>query len=185
MKSSEFQGAFKMLGALTCLDDFPMFIRLRRCVGFGGPSMFCPPRPGWRRETSPWPASGGACPLPRRRWPTLQESEAHPTPPCRQTGRLPDWLAGEILQYMPEHGAAVGVCRAWADMVKSHKVAWMTTNWCCTSYQSAQSSTLTPTTFLSMINMKWCVRSQEVSRNKYSSNIDLNMYDAVTVILWS
>eukprot|EP00931_Biecheleriopsis_adriatica_P117745 TRINITY_DN93231_c0_g1_i1.p1 TRINITY_DN93231_c0_g1~~TRINITY_DN93231_c0_g1_i1.p1 ORF type:complete len:1347 (-),score=246.20 TRINITY_DN93231_c0_g1_i1:47-4087(-) len=39
--------------------------------------------------------------------------------PTRQ--RLPDWLAADILAFMPEHGEAAFVCRAWAELCKSHK----------------------------------------------------------------
>ncbi|CAK9115773.1 unnamed protein product [Durusdinium trenchii] len=39
----------------------------------------------------------------------------------RNTTRLPDWLAAEVLAYMPEHGGAMFVCRAWAEMCLSYK----------------------------------------------------------------
>eukprot|EP00439_Symbiodinium_sp_Y106_P037808 s2018_g4.t1 len=38
----------------------------------------------------------------------------------RHETRLPDWLAAEILAYMPEHGGASFVCRAWAKLCLSH-----------------------------------------------------------------
>ncbi|CAJ1425091.1 unnamed protein product [Effrenium voratum] len=39
----------------------------------------------------------------------------------RNTTRLPDWIAAEVLAYMPEHGGAMFVCRAWAELCVNHK----------------------------------------------------------------
>lgn len=39
----------------------------------------------------------------------------------QNTTRLPDWLAAEVLAYMPEHGEAMFVCRAWAELCLSTK----------------------------------------------------------------
>eukprot|EP00434_Breviolum_minutum_P010769 symbB.v1.2.009499.t1/scaffold590.1/size183855/11 len=39
----------------------------------------------------------------------------------QNTTRLPDWLALEVLGYMPEHGGAMFVCRAWAEICLNNK----------------------------------------------------------------